>query len=161
MTDRLDLTGNEYNNAVTGNEGVNVLRGGGGNDTLRGLGGDDILEGGEGADLLFGGAGNDIFRFRTVSDSSVGAPDRIVDFEVGLDRIDLSFLDASSAAPGNNAFIFIDSKTFSGVAGELRIAISGAGWRIEGDLDGDGATDLMIFLTTTDGAPLTSNDFIL
>ena len=161
LTDRLDLTGNEYNNAVTGNEGVNVLRGGGGNDTLRGLGGDDILEGGEGADLLFGGAGNDIFRFRTVSDSSVGAPDRIVDFEVGLDRIDLSFLDASSAAPGNNAFIFIDSKTFSGVAGELRIATSGAGWRIEGDLDGDGATDLMIFLTTTDGAPLTSNDFIL
>ncbi|MBF2058161.1 MAG: M10 family metallopeptidase C-terminal domain-containing protein [Cyanobacterium sp. T60_A2020_053] len=57
-----------------------------GNDTLNGTTGDDILIGGQGADRLTGGKGADIFRY----DSLVDIGDTITDFEVGIDKIDLS-----------------------------------------------------------------------
>ncbi|MDQ8755945.1 hypothetical protein RCO27_06855, partial [Sphingosinicella sp. LHD-64] len=42
-TDNINLTGNNYDQAVIGNNGANVLRGGGGIDQLVGFGGNDIL----------------------------------------------------------------------------------------------------------------------
>lgn len=62
-----------------------LLAGGAGNDTLDGAGGADILMDGAGADLLAGGAGADTFVL-----ARDGATDTITDFEVGLDRLDLS-----------------------------------------------------------------------
>ena len=70
---------------LTGTAGTDVLIGGVGGDRLNGGRGDDILRDGGGADVMAGGAGADIF---------VLAPDdgrdTILDFEVGIDRIDLS-----------------------------------------------------------------------
>ncbi|WP_432257141.1 calcium-binding protein [Limimaricola sp. AA108-03] len=54
-------------------------------ETLSGGAGDDILRDGGGSDRLWGGAGSDIF----VLDAD-GRTDRIIDFEQGIDRLDLS-----------------------------------------------------------------------
>ncbi|MFM6252211.1 MAG: Calx-beta domain-containing protein, partial [Dolichospermum sp.] len=72
-------TGNAGNNVITGNSGNNTLNGGLGNDTLNG---------GAGADILTGGVGSDIFVFR-FGQSSVSGADRITDFAIGTDSIDL------------------------------------------------------------------------
>ncbi|OPF17872.1 hemolysin [Microcystis aeruginosa KW] len=72
-------TGNAGNNVITGNTANNLLNGGGGNDTLNG---------GAGLDTLTGGAGNDVFLFQ-FSQSTVANPDRITDFAIGSDKIDL------------------------------------------------------------------------
>jgi Ca2+-binding RTX toxin-like protein len=63
-------TGNAGNNVITGNSGNNILNGGAGIDTLT------------------GGTGNDIFLFQ-FSQSTVANPDRITDFAIGSDKIDL------------------------------------------------------------------------
>ena len=72
-------TGNAGNNVITGNTANNLLNGGGGNDTLNG---------GAGLDTLTGGAGNDVFLFQ-FSQSTVANPDRINDFAINSDKIDL------------------------------------------------------------------------
>lgn len=54
-------------------------------DTLSGGGGADWLHDGGGADVLTGGAGADVFVM-----ARDGQVDRISDFQIGLDRIDLS-----------------------------------------------------------------------
>jgi len=58
-TTPIDLTGNEFNNAVYGNAGANRLSGAGGDDALIGFEGNDILDGGLGADFSLGGTGDD------------------------------------------------------------------------------------------------------
>jgi Ca2+-binding RTX toxin-like protein len=88
-TDAIDGTGNRGANGITGNVAKNVLSGEGGNDVLQGLGGNDILDGGAGNDRLYGGAGADRFVFATRDHH-----DRIADFQVGVDKIDLSDLSA-------------------------------------------------------------------
>jgi serralysin len=59
--------------------------GGAGDDLLIAGGGDDLLVDGPGRDTMRGGPGADIFVF--VSD---GEPDRVENFELGIDRLDLS-----------------------------------------------------------------------
>lgn len=61
-TAAIDLTGNEFGQAVVGSAAKNVLRGLGGDDRLYGLGGDDTLSGGDGNDRLYGGLGSDTYR---------------------------------------------------------------------------------------------------
>nr|WP_235194851.1 bluetail domain-containing putative surface protein [Microcystis aeruginosa] len=78
-TAAINGTGNAGNNVITGNTANNLLNGGGGNDTLNG---------GAGLDTLTGGAGNDVFLFQ-FSQSTVANPDRITDFAIGSDKIDL------------------------------------------------------------------------
>ena len=62
-----------------------LLVGGAGSDTLTGGGGADVLMDGGGRDILIGGSGADIFVL-----AADGQPDRIRDFTLGEDRIDLS-----------------------------------------------------------------------
>ena len=76
--ENLTLTGAAAING-TGNDGNNVITGNGANN---------ILNGGAGADTLTGGAGNDIFVFQ-FGQSPVLAADRITDFTIGADKIDL------------------------------------------------------------------------
>lgn len=66
--------------------GNDVLTGDGQDNVIRGFGGDDVLNGGAGNDRLVGGEGSDIFLFDTANFGN----DRIIDFEDGIDLIDLS-----------------------------------------------------------------------
>lgn len=81
----LDLTGHAGANVLTGNAGDNRLAGMGANDVLSGGAGRDRLIDGTGSDALTGGSGNDTFVLQ-----ADGAYDRITDFTLGQDQIDLS-----------------------------------------------------------------------
>ena len=70
---------------LSGGGGDDILSGQGGADTINGGNGDDLIMDGAGADRMTGGAGADEFIF--VID---GARDVIVDFQPGIDRIDLT-----------------------------------------------------------------------
>ena len=138
---------------VAGGAGEDTLTGGEGNDRLDGGAGDDLLIGGAGRDLLIGGGGADTFRFLAVGDSAANAPDRIRDVAPGVDRIDLSAIDAIPGA-GDDAFGFVGAAAFSGTAGELRFAAG----RLEGDVTGNGVADLAILLGDL---ALTQDDLLL
>ncbi|MEP4197310.1 MAG: M10 family metallopeptidase C-terminal domain-containing protein [Aliishimia sp.] len=89
------VRGNLNNDLLSGDNGSDRLFGGGGNDTLDGgaakdylLGeaGNDSLDGGTGDDNLTGGTGADVFVFGSTSYGY----DRVLDFEIGVDSIDLT-----------------------------------------------------------------------
>jgi len=130
-------TGNSLNNTITGNVGANTLYGMGGNDTLNGAGGNDTLIGGDGRDVFAVG--------------SLGNVDTIVDFEHGVDRIDL---------PRDGYFRFIGTERFHKVAGELHVYhLADGNTYVSGDIYGDGKADFtMKVLGRHD---FTSADFIL
>jgi hypothetical protein len=143
-----NLIGGSGNNTFLGNGDANRLDGGAGRDTLDGRAGDDVLIGGLDMDTLTGGAGSDTFVFNTIADSKRGASaDRITDFQSGLDKIDLSGIDAISGTATNDAFTFIGTGAFTKKAGELRYSTSSSGTTIAGDVNGDGLADFEIVLT--------------
>jgi VCBS repeat-containing protein len=76
--------GNELANLITGNAAANVLLGGAGADTL---------DGGAGQDLLWGEAGADVFRIGKGTGLDI-----VADFQVGVDRLDLSAFGLGSFA---------------------------------------------------------------
>lgn len=78
------LKGGGKHDSLDGAGGADVLVGHGGYDRLIGGAGDDILVGGAGRDHLFGGEGSDVF----IYDRGDGF-DRIHDFEVGVDTLNL------------------------------------------------------------------------
>jgi Ca2+-binding RTX toxin-like protein len=129
--------------------------GGAGGDSLRGGAGDDIIEGGGLGDALWGGYGRDVFVYRNLSDSAGDAPDVIGDFHFGNDKIDLSLLDADALQAGDQAFAWIGGEAFSGTAGELRVAFDGGMnmWALLGDVNGDGAADFRLLVSTGAGPP--------
>jgi Ca2+-binding RTX toxin-like protein len=77
-----------------------------GTDTLSGGAGRDTLIGGVDADTLTGGPGSDRLGFTAVTDSTVAAPDTIVDFIQGEDVIDFSSIDANTSPRGDQASAF-------------------------------------------------------
>jgi Ca2+-binding RTX toxin-like protein len=83
----LNLTGNEFANAVTGNDGANRLAGGAGDDILDGGAGHDRLYGSLGKDTLKGGAGKDIFVFDTSVDRTRTQIDKVLDYKVKDDSL--------------------------------------------------------------------------
>ena len=87
-TGNLNGTGNALNNQITGNSGNNSLNGAAGTDTLIGGAGNDTLNGAAGIDTLTGGTGTDIFIFQ-FGQSTAAALDRVTDFAIGTDKIDL------------------------------------------------------------------------
>jgi serralysin len=153
-----NATGGAGNDSLTGNHVANLLRGGEGSDTLRGAGGTDRVE---------GGAGGDIFAFLRVGDSRVSAPrsdgnkvtpDRLTDFVSGLDRIDLSAIDANSGTAGDQAFAWLGAGAFTNQAGQLRTQTIGGQVHIFGDVNGDGRADLHIIANSPQ---ILVSDFIL
>ena len=115
------INGNASAQQHTGDSGGNAMYGLGGNDTLDGDTGNDTLDGGAGKDKLTGGTGADVFRFSDESHSvnSGGQYDRITDFEVGVDKLDLSGL----------GFTNLDTDGGSTETGELRLAYSSGSMR--------------------------------
>lgn len=98
--------GGSGNDVIVGNDAANYIDGGAGNDVIYGGGGQDILK---------GGAGMDIFVYKNASESSLESPDKIIDFETGVDKINFSFFNYSAGKPG---FIHF-SEELTGAAGEV------------------------------------------
>ncbi len=136
--------GNTLGNAITGNAIGNVLYGLGGNDSLDGAGGLDILIGGLGQDTLTGGEGNDQFRFTAPGETTLLAPDRIIDFTPGQDRIDLRLIDGAFATP----LAYVAGAPVA--AGQVGVVAIGAGiWQVRGDLNGGGADFAITVVSAT------------
>ncbi len=146
------------NDSLTGNAAGNILQGGGGNDSLAGGAGNDRLEGGAGADIfIFGGVG-DSRDYTWRSDGRKLIPDMLTDFQSGTDKIDLSGIDAVAGTAGDDAFTWIGSGAFSGVAGQLRAEVLGNQVHILADLNGDARADFHIIAS---GTQILASDFVL
>lgn len=155
-----DLIGSNFADQLHGSTVANSLIGGGGNDLLSGNRGNDWIYGGAGTDRLYGGAHADRFVFKALSESAGATFDTIFDFLLTeQDRIDLSAIDANSAASGNQAFSFVGTAAFMGVAGELRFEEQASDTFIYADVNGDKVADLKINLD--DAVTLTKDYFIL
>jgi len=142
--------GGSGNDTITGNAIANTLIGGGGNDTLNSGAGDDRLVGGAGVDTLTGGSGADtfLFAFGDISAAS-GQHDQITDFVTGVDRIDLSGIDAIVGTSGYDLFRFIATAGFNGLAGELNYFYDNAlgVTTLQGDTNGDRVADFAIAIS--------------
>jgi len=122
------LIGQAGNDVLFGGRGDDVLSGGAGADTLVGGEGSDVLVGGLGDDLMSGGAGADIFVF-----SGAFGNDRITDFSVSEDRIDLS------AVAQLNSLAAVLATSFT-VGGSTYIAIA----ELDASIQIDGVTKAML-----------------
>jgi Ca2+-binding RTX toxin-like protein len=140
-TGNINGTGNSTANTIFGNSGNNVLTGSGG------------------ADFLTGNGGSDTFDFNATTDSAVVSYDTIVDFVHGVDKIDLSTIDAI-AGPGNQAFLFVALANSNTVANSVTWYESGGNTILNIDNSGNTVADMQIVLQGT-GLGLTSGDFIL
>jgi Ca2+-binding RTX toxin-like protein len=139
------------------------LFGGASGEVLTAGSNDDLIYAAAGSDALRGGAGADLFQYRSPGDSTAGSQDRIYDFEHGLDRIDLSQIDADIEAPGDQAFTVLIGGELSAAAGEVRAGYDAdAGlWRVIGDVDGDGGADFLIEVIVPAGQALDPGDFVV
>ena len=110
------LSGGRGGDKLKGGGWHDELQGGAGWDILFGGAGDDLLIGGAGKDKMHGGVGRDLFRF-----GAGDGVDRIFDFEVGEDRIDLTTL-----ATGFDALDIVDT------ANGARVNVADLGIRLIG-----------------------------
>ena len=160
QSDRFNVFARENDDRIT-------LDGGAGKDQLHHLGtagsqahvtmlggsGDDhfdlnaavtgLIVGGTGADSIYSAAQSTRVAYASVAESTAAAFDRFVELSESI-VIDLSQTDANAAKAGNQAFVLVGG--LSGQAGELALRYdTGADttW-IEGDVNGDGAADLVI-----------------
>lgn len=158
--DAVFIRGQAAADKLFGGAGNDIFEGGKGNDILKGGAGDDSLNGGVGFDDLYGGAGKDVFVFKSVKDLGLSktATDTIFDFTRG-DRIDLSAIDASTKAIGDQSFAFIATKAFSGRAGELRYEKNASDTYVYADINGDRKADFVLHLD--DALSLSKDMFIL
>lgn len=151
--------------ALWGLGGNDVLDGDWGHDTISGGDGDDTLIGGEGGDWMHGGIGADVFRYLAVGDAALTGPlDVAAGFEIGIDKLDLAAIDANATLAGDQAFTV--GALQAGIAGRLSIELAAnlAGgeqlWVVRGDVNGDGAADLQIWVAGG-GGNLGGGDFVL
>ncbi|WP_328486486.1 beta strand repeat-containing protein [Methylovorus mays] len=159
----LNLTGNAANNALTGNDANNILRGLAGNDSLNGGDGADTLYGGLGNDALTGGEGADVFVF----DSKLGAAnvDTIDDFEVGVDKLQLSktiFSKFTVAGGVSDENLLITNNSSQALDANDYLIFDATDGSLYYDKDGNGAGVAVKFATLADlSGTLTVDDFIV
>ncbi|WP_347905687.1 serralysin family metalloprotease [Pseudomonas purpurea] len=125
--------GGSGNDLLIGNAAANLIEGGAGND---------IIFGGGGGDSLWGGEGADTFVYGAASDSTMTAPDWIMDFTSGLDKIDLSGI--KEFATGAATLNFVSG--FTGHAGDaiLTYFAETNQTSLYIDLTGQGAVDFAV-----------------
>ena len=154
------LTGNSGANSLSGSGGIDGLDGGGGNDKLSGGSGADGLFGGLGVDRLTGGADADRFGFASTSESGVGAGKRdvITDFQPGVDKIDLQFIDGKVGTADGQGFSFIGSSNFS-AEGQVRAFFEGDHTLVALNTSGTSGAESQIELAGN--VTLTAADFLL
>ncbi|MBB3522951.1 choice-of-anchor Q domain-containing protein [Rhizobium sp. BK456] len=164
-----NLTGSSYNDVLTGgNGGGNVLTGGAGADKLDGGAGNDVLIGGAGKDIMTGGTGEDKFILKAPTETGSGLNrDVITDFQHGIDKIDLSAIDANGSAAGNGTFHFQaqENALFDHKAGALawhyddQSGTANDVTVIQADTNGDGVHDFEVQLKGL--VHLGAGDFLL
>jgi serralysin len=153
-----NAAGGRASDSIVGNGAANRLSGNAGKDALSGAAGDDVLTGGAGADKLNGGVGRDVFDFDVAAHSGVAAAARdvIADFTRGVDRIDLSGIDANAATAANEGFRFMGGRAFTANAtGQLRLE----GGILYGSTDADAAAEFTIEVVGV--TALAAADFVL
>jgi Ca2+-binding RTX toxin-like protein len=83
------INGTNTANTLNGGAENDSISGLAGNDTINGGAGNDTINGGPGIDVMTGGAGADVFVFASGDGGNVEPHDRITDFQVGTDRLQL------------------------------------------------------------------------
>lgn len=160
------LVGESGDDRLLGDAGHDRMLGGIGEDTLIGGSGDDRLRGDLGMDRIEGGTGSDTFIYLSTSDSPTSSEfvlyDTIVGFDgagawiggaVPQDIIDLSAIDANTAAAGNQAFVFLGdlpSNVIVPQAGRLWVTEVAGDTYVYGNTDNDTAREFAIRIA--DGA---------
>lgn len=105
-----DIVGYSGGVYMVGSAASDVLIGGAAADSFTGGDGADVIVGGAGADQILGGAGADTFRYLSAADSGPNSQDALLDFQTGVDRIDLGALTFSAASivrDGSLSFVFL------------------------------------------------------
>jgi Ca2+-binding RTX toxin-like protein len=169
--DLRNISGEGIELTVEGNAGVDTIFGSAFGETILGLAGNDVLNAGPGADLIRGGLGADTLaggpgadRFDFDSRQEIGkkknSHDIITDFEKGIDKIDLSTIDANGSKKGDKAFKFLKKEGAAFTkAGQLGFDQKKGATFVQGDIDGNGKADFRLELTGL--YDLTKSDFIL
>jgi Ca2+-binding RTX toxin-like protein len=152
------IEGGSGDDRLFGGSGNDTIRGGAGEDNLSGTSGRDTLAGDAGSDTLSGGAGADLFDFNLVTDSLRLDGDDILDFQLGLDDIDLSTVDSNMSAAGDLPFVFRGTAAFTAL-GQIRIVDQGNDIRVEMNTTGSLTADMEILVRNV--ATLSASDFIL
>ncbi len=141
------LIGGAGNDILFGQGGNDTLNGGTGNDTLYGGKGNDTLIGGEGNDILIGSLGNDILTggsgedlFKWVQGDLDRSTDRITDFTIHQDKIDLSDLFSD---PTNTLDELLKSETIKVTENSEIVINKGPTEQVTIQLDGVTAGDLL------------------
>ncbi|WP_324827111.1 M10 family metallopeptidase C-terminal domain-containing protein [Qipengyuania zhejiangensis] len=160
------LRGGDDADRIYGGDGADTLRGDNGADLLVGGIGDDLIKGGAGNDSIWGDDGNDRLVGESGSDdfyfsSALSATnvDAIVDFEVGIDTIQLDrgifaqisvvgTLNAGAFRTGTDALDADDRIIYRKSTGEIFY-----------DADGSGSGAKVLFATVAAGTLLSAADF--
>ena len=136
-----NVIGSQFDDVLTGDTFSNVLTGGGGRDVLTG--------GGRRDDFVFLSAGD--------SGLTVDTRDVIADFQFGLDKIDLSAIDANTATAAIDDFtvLIAPTATFT-AAGQLQFV----GGILYGNTDADAEAEFSIQINRAGGGNLSLSDFV-
>lgn len=154
------LMGTEGADRLQGNARGEIIEGLAGDDRLYGALGNDVLVGAEGRDLLVGGGNNDVFRFDGLSDSYRTATenhtDRLIDYTLGEDAIDLSALGFTQLGNGYNGtldVIFNEAKDLTYLK-SYEADASGARFELSlvGDHSGYGNLNIIFAEPSEEGA---------
>lgn len=129
-------------------------------EALSGTAAADIFLLGGGLDTVLGGGGTDRFLVQpSALGAALGNAATLQDFSRAAgEKIDLSAIDAISGTPGDDAFAFIGTAAFT-APGQLRWEDQGGMRLIQGNVDGDMAADLTLFVLAA--GPVNTNWFVL
>ncbi|MBA1242803.1 M10 family metallopeptidase C-terminal domain-containing protein [Pseudomonas japonica] len=140
-TEFVHIRGTSQGDVLNGDLTRDILQGNAGADRLLGAGNDDVLVGGAGADQLSGGAGSDVFRFTALNDSYRTATqshaDRVLDFDLRADRLDLTALGYSHVGNGHGDSVGITYDAVKDVTYLKNLDPDAQGDRFELALAGD------------------------
>lgn len=154
------ISGGAGHDRLFGGDGNDNLNGGDGHDHLWGGAGDDVLNGGAGHDYLRGGAGADTFVFDSALTGKHSDVDRVVDFKVGEDKVNLDH-DVFQAIPvGDLAADAFHVGTKAETADQHIIYNDHSGV-LYYDADGSGAGAAVAFAKLAHHLALTEKDFLI